>query len=209
MNHNSAIRNRTDRAGSGGVRRPRRRLAVLCAGLALAVAAGGGTAAATGTAAPAGADRRQAPALQERVAFQERVALQGRIDRHLAAMDVPARQTGRDTIRTADGSTTITFTEPGEPRDSSCRSGRLCLWAGDHYDHKKVVFRTCAFRKLSAYGFKDRLTSFKNHQTRGTRTKFYVWRGHWAHVFGSTAPHRVPDLQGTEYNNDVDAVRVC
>ncbi|MDI3423485.1 peptidase inhibitor family I36 protein [Streptomyces luteolus] len=182
---NTANESRTCGNGRGARRGPRKGVAVLCAGLALAAVTGSGAAAATDS------------------------GLQGRIDRYLSTMDVPARQVGHDTIRTADGSATVTFAAPGAARDSSCKSGRLCLWAGDNYDHAKLTFYTCAFRKLSKYGFHNRLTSFKNNQTGGTRAKFYEWRGHWALVFGSTAPHNVPDLQGTAYNNTVDAVRVC
>jgi hypothetical protein len=190
-------------------------IAVLASGLALAAATGSGAAIAntansagtSSTSASVRAEGVRAAGLSQTQADQ----LQRSIDKQLATMKVPARQVSYNTIRTEDGSTSVTLTAPGQARDSSCRSGRLCLWAGDNYDHAKIVFWRCGFRNLGDVGWSDRLTSFKNYQTTGTRAKFYNWRsgGGWQLLFGSTARHSVPDLQGTGYNNMVDAVRVC
>jgi hypothetical protein len=190
----------------------RKSIAVLASGLALAVATGSGAAIAitadtSSTSASVRAQQARAAGLSRGQADQ----VQSSIDKQLATMKVPARQVSYNTIRTEDGSASITLTAPGQARDSSCRSGRLCLWAGDNYDHAKIVFYRCGFRNLWDVGWSDRLTSFKNYQTTGTRAKFYNWGsgGGWDQVFGSTARHKVPDLQGTGYNNVVDAVRVC
>ncbi|MER5437766.1 hypothetical protein [Streptomyces sp. NPDC002790] len=169
-----------------------------------------GLAAGTVTAQPAPtADTvRTAQARAAGLSEGQAAQLQDRIDAHRAGMKVPAQQVSFDEIRANDG-TTITFTAPGSALGSGCSSGRLCLWAGDKYDHKKLTFYRCAFRDLSDYGFNDRLTSLKNRQSSGTRAKFYNWEGHWSLKFGSTAPHNIPDLQGTPYNNMIDGVRVC
>ncbi|MEV8022383.1 hypothetical protein AB0O76_40025 [Streptomyces sp. NPDC086554] len=73
------------------------------------------------------------------------------------------------------------------------------------------MFYKCGFRNLGKVGWSDRLTSFKNYQTPGTNSRFYNWRsgGGWHQLFGSTAKHKVGDLDGTGYNNMVDGVHVC
>lgn len=180
------------------------------AGAALLTTATLAITAPTATAAQTESRADSAHAAQARAAgLTERQAsrLQNSIDAHLKTMRVPARQSSFNEIRANNGAV-IEFPAPGV-RDSSCRYGRLCLWAGDNYDHAKLVFKQCAYRDLSNYGFNDRLTSYKNNQTRGTRSKFYNWDGRWDYLFDSVAPHKESDLQGTGWNNKVDRVKVC
>ncbi|NBE50467.1 peptidase inhibitor family I36 protein [Streptomyces boluensis] len=179
-------------------------LLALVSGLALAVTGTTGALAASGDTSGA-ASALTAQAREAGLTARQAAQLQDRIDARLATMKTPAEQVRFDEIRAADG-TRVTF---GARAAGSCTSGRLCLWAGDNYDHEKLTFYKCAFRDLSDYGFNDRLTSLKNYQSKGTWAKFYNWEGHWSLKFGSTAPHKIPDLQGTEYNNVIDGVRVC
>ncbi|MEU7278433.1 hypothetical protein AB0A69_06520 [Streptomyces sp. NPDC045431] len=62
---------------------------------------------------------------------------------------------------------------------------------------------------LKDYGFSDRLTSYKNNQTSGTRALFYNWQGSWVYKFDSHAYHTEDSLANTSWNNLIDGVRVC
>lgn len=184
-------------------------IAALATGLALVT--GTGTAIAltgpTSSTASLYTEQARAAGLSARQAGQ----LQDRVDAQLADMKDPAHQVGYDEIRTDDGSVAITLSVPGVNRseNSKCTGKRLCLWAGDNYDHKRVRFYRCGLRDLGRIGFNDRLTSYKNYQTSGTESRFYNWVGHRDFLFSSVAKHKEADLQGTGWNNKVDWVKVC
>jgi hypothetical protein len=141
--------------------------------------------------------------------------LQRTIDARLAQMKVAAHQVGFNEIMTDDGSAKVTLSVPGTAAegDRTCTSGRLCLWAGDYYDHDKVTLYYCKFTNLGKLkpAWNDRLTSYLNFQTKGTRAKFYNFKnGAWHVKFTSVAPHREPDLgRYSGYNNVIDGVTPC
>lgn len=189
----------------------KKNIAMLASGLALITVVGGGSTVATAADVSTSANSaRMAQARAAGLNEAQAAQLQNRVDQHLKGMKAPARQVNYNTVRTNDGAASITFSAPGQASNRKCQSKRLCLWAGDNYDHRKLVFYKCGFKKLRHYNFTNKLTSYKNYQTRGTRSKFYKWDGkRWDFLFSSVAPHKEADLQGTPWNNVVDAVRVC
>ncbi|WP_344163814.1 hypothetical protein [Kribbella yunnanensis] len=141
--------------------------------------------------------------------------LQRTIDTRLAQMQIGAHQVGFNEIMTDDGSAKVTLSVPGAkaPGDRRCNGGRLCLWAGDFYDHDKVTLYYCKFTDLGKLkpAWNDRLTSYLNFQTKGTKAKFYNYKsGKFQLRFTSTAPHREPDLgRYPGLNNMIDGVKPC
>ncbi|MET9509474.1 peptidase inhibitor family I36 protein [Streptomyces flavidovirens] len=186
-----------------------KRTMALLSGMALAIGVGSGTAVATDQAAPSAESMYAAEAGAAGLSARQAAQLQDRVDARLANLKVPAQQVSYNEIRTKDGSASITLTSPGAAADSSCSSGYLCLWAGDFWDGDKLSFYKCDFRDLGDYGFNDRLTSYKNNQSSGTRAKFYNWQGSWVYKFDSHAYHSEDDLQNTPWDNMIDGVRVC
>ncbi|MDG9701549.1 peptidase inhibitor family I36 protein [Streptomyces sp. DH37] len=186
-----------------------KRTTALLSGMALAIGVGSGAAVATDRAAPPAESVYAAEAGAAGLTARQAARLQDRVDARLADLGVPALQVNYNEIRTEDGSASITLSSPGAAADSSCSSGYLCLWSGDFWDGDKLSFYKCAFRDLSDYGFNDRLTSYKNNQSSGTRAKFYNWQGSWVYKFDSHAYHTEDDLQNTPWDNMIDGVRVC
>ncbi|TCC30455.1 hypothetical protein [Kribbella sindirgiensis] len=139
--------------------------------------------------------------------------LQRKVDDRMAQIKVPVHQVSFNQIMADDGSARLTLGAPGAaaPRNILCDDGNLCLWAGDYYDHERHDLFYCRLYNLADWGFNDRLTSYMNEQSKGTRARFYNWQGgKWVQKFTSVAPHQDPDLgrwQGL--NNMIDAVRPC
>ncbi|MET9967606.1 peptidase inhibitor family I36 protein [Streptomyces sp. NPDC006356] len=182
----------------------------LLSGMALAIGVGGTAVAVDQTASSVesvyAAEARTA-GLSDRQADQ----LQDRVDARLAKLKVPARQVSYNEIRTEDGSASITLSSPGVKASTSCSYEYLCLWSGSSYTGEKLSFSACKLRNLGDYGFSDKLTSYKNNQTSGTRAKFYNWKtgGGWDYKFDSRAPHVEANLSDTSWNNMIDGVQVC
>lgn len=185
-----------------------KRTMALLSGMALAIGAGG-AAAAAGRAAPSAESAYAAQAGAAGLSARQAAQLQDRVDARLANLEVPAEQVGYNEIRTKDGSASIRLSSPAVAADSSCSSGYLCLWSGDFWDGDKLSFYKCDFRDLGDYGFNDRLTSYKNNQSSGTRSKFYNWQGSWVYKFDSHAYHSEDDLANTPWDNMIDGVRIC
>lgn len=187
-----------------------KRMMALLPGIALAI--GAGSTAVAGDRTPSSAESAyaadaRAAGLSARQAGQ----LQDRLEARLAKLKVPAQQVSYNQIRTDDGSASITLTAPGAAASTSCSYYYLCLWTGSSWTGEKLSFSACQFRDLSDYGFHDVLTSYKNHQTTGTRSLFYNWKtgGGWDYKFDSDAYHTEADLSDTPWNNMIDGVRVC
>lgn len=148
---------------------------------------------------------------------QQALRLQNRVDERLDSMKVDAHQVGFNEIATDDGFAKITFPQPADDGDqlvcATDSPGYLCLYAGDYYDHEVISFYECAWALLADFGFQNRLTSYKNNQTDGTRAKFYTRDSDFnlIYEFDSVAPHKEPDLDRWNYgwNNEIDEVKVC
>ncbi|MGW8065394.1 hypothetical protein ACVV2G_24785 [Streptomyces ziwulingensis] len=185
----------------------KRTTALLC-GTALALGAGTATAAAADRAPRPAASTYAAEAQAAGLSARQAARLQDRVDARLADVKVPAEQVSHNEIRAKDGSASITVSVPGTA-DTSCSYTYLCLWDGANWTGSKLSLYVCGFRDLSDYGFSDRLTSYKNNQTTGTRSLFYNWQGSWVYKFDSHAYHTEDSLANTSWNNMIDGVRVC
>ncbi|WP_180686146.1 peptidase inhibitor family I36 protein [Streptomyces gossypiisoli] len=189
--------------------RTTKRTAALLCGIAVALGAGTATAAAADRAAQSAESVYAAEAKAVGLSDRQAAQLQDRVDVQLADMKVPAEQVSYNEIRAKDGSASITVSAPGAAASTSCSYTYLCLWDGANWTGTKLSFYVCAFRDLSDYGFSDRLTSYKNNQTSGTRSLFYNWQGSWVYKFDSHAYHTEDSLANTSWNNMIDGVRVC
>lgn len=162
-----------------------KRTMALFSGMALAIGVGSGAAVAADQAAPSAESVYAAEAGAAGLSARQAAQLQDRVEARLATLKVPAQQVSYNEIRTKDGSASITLPSPGAAASSSCSSGYLCLWAGANWSGDKLSFYKCEFRDLGDFGFDNRLTSYKNNQSSGTRAKFYNWEG--AQVPGNTS----------------------
>ena len=190
-------------------RTTKRATALLC-GMALALGAGSATAAAAADRAAQPAESAYAAeAKAAGLSARQAAQLQARVDAQLADIKVPAEQVSYNEIRAKDGSATITVSAPGVAAGTGCSYTYLCMWDGANWTGSKLSLYVCALRDLSDYGFNDRLTSYKNNQTTGTRARFYNWQGSWVYKFDSHAYHTEDSLANTPWNNMIDGVRVC
>lgn len=189
-----------------------KRTMALLSGMALAIGVGNGAAVAADQTAPSSESVYAAEAGAAGLSARQAGQLQNRVDARLANLKVPAQQVSYNEIRTTDGSASITLSSPGVSADSSCSYTYLCLWAGAKWSGDKLSFFKCEFRDLGDYGFDNRLTSYKNNQSSGTRAKFYNWEGGsspWVYKFDSHAYHTEDSLANTPWDNMIDGVQVC
>ncbi|MFC9686086.1 peptidase inhibitor family I36 protein [Streptomyces sp. NPDC056948] len=188
-----------------------KRTMALFSGMALAIGVGSGSAVAADQAAPSAESVYAAEAGAAGLSARQAAQLQDRVEARLAKLKVPAQQVSYNEIRTADGSASITLSSPGVAAVGSCLNLNLCLWAGMYYDGEKLSFSSCKFRDLGDYDFDNRLTSYINNQSSGTRVKFYNWEGGlvpWKYKFDSRA-YAAHSLVNTPWDNMIDGVQVC
>jgi hypothetical protein len=164
---------------------------------------------------PAFAEQARSAGLDQRQARR----LQGEVDKALAGMKVGGRQISANEVMSSDGRVKVVIPVPGEERARSlsgaaalanCSYLYLCLFDNPNFSGTLRQLYYCDFINLGDYGLNDRLESYDNSQSAGTRAYFYNWEGSWVHKFGSTAPH-------TDYNlnrwaglaNMIDGVDPC
>lgn len=195
----------------------RKRVVALFCGIALVAMLGGN---APASAAPesqpdnvSGPGTYAAQASDAGLNAHEARQVQQKVDDELSTMAVDAHQVGFNEIATDDGLAKITLSTPRDSIPVGCHSGYLCLYAGDNWDHKTIVFYRCATAVLHDFNFANRLTSYNNYQSDGTRSKFYTYDndGYTHYQFDSHAPHSESDLarHGRGWNNTIDKVKIC
>ncbi|MHC3475224.1 peptidase inhibitor family I36 protein [Streptomyces sp. 7R007] len=91
----------------------------------------------------------------------------------------------------------------------SCDYGWLCLFSGIQGGGDRLNLYRCGFVNIgSQYGWSDKLRSYVNNQTPGTRSSFYNWTGsQWEWLGDSVAKDQSPNVPTRLWYTD--AITVC
>lgn len=95
----------------------------------------------------------------------------------------------------------------GSAAPHECRGGFLCLYSGIGYTGDVWEQSRCGFYNIGLAGWSDRVRSYRNHQSTGTKSIFMQWDGAtWIelnHSIASEAVHDATSIYAT------DGVWVC
>lgn len=138
-----------------------------------------------------------------------------------------SRQISATTVELAPGVEMTVAGAVSAAADSSCASGRLCLWQDVYRGGAKLAFYYCKSEWLGDYSYvdyrdgkrkswRDSVSSIWNNQTGGALSAFYNY-----HLLGDTlvgylsAGNYLQDLtrdasrDGGSWNDKIDRVTVC
>lgn len=99
----------------------------------------------------------------------------------------------------------------------TCAYRYLCVWSDAGTNGQTLAFIRCDFVNLGEISFpgggrwNDKLSSFANNQTAGTRSHFYNYGGggFWDLKLTSAAPQTVGNLSSYGLNDIIDGIQVC
>jgi hypothetical protein len=138
-----------------------------------------------------------------------------------------ARLLASNTVLIEPGVSIVVLPATPIPAIYSCPFEYLCISDAPSWDrtgHYVINLRTCEFIDLGRRSYpdfkyvgtipgpkwNDRLSSYNNNQTKGTRSRFYDWRSGWTRVHTSGgAPSAIDNLADLAVDNLIDGVQVC
>ncbi|QFU90108.1 peptidase inhibitor family I36 protein [Amycolatopsis sp. YIM 10] len=93
----------------------------------------------------------------------------------------------------------------------NCEYTWVCLYDGKDYEGRRLQFSDCnEFNDLSSWDFNDKMTSWHNNQTSGTKARFYNWsKGQWVLVYTTPGAQSWDGEVSSSINNMVDGIRAC
>ncbi|UJW30101.1 peptidase inhibitor family I36 protein [Saccharothrix sp. AJ9571] len=93
----------------------------------------------------------------------------------------------------------------------NCPYTWVCLYDGKDFEGRRLQFSECnEFNDLSSWDFNDKMTSWHNNQTSGTKARFYNWSNEeWVLVYTTPGAESWDGLVSSSINNKVDGIRAC
>lgn len=138
-----------------------------------------------------------------------------------------ARLLSSNTVALEPGVSIVVLPASTTPAIYSCPFEYLCISDAPSWGrtgHYVINLRICEFIDLGRRSYpdfksvgavpgpkwNDRLSSYNNNQTKGTRSRFYDWRSGWERVHTSGgAPSAIDNLADLSIDDTIDAIQVC